>query len=224
MKRFVKWILSCLRLLEIIQNIHFKLRYRNSGDYWQMRYAKGGTSGSGSYGELAAYKAEIINSLIEKESIDTVVEWGVGDGNQLSYLMCKTYLGLDVSQAAIDICKKRFEGDSSKTFCVVGDDFTLMKKFDLSLSLDVIFHLTENRVFEAYIKNLFKSSNRFVCIYSSNFIRERTMHEKHRNFTEYIERTVRNFDLMEVIKNRYPFDPTRASETSISDFYIYKKT
>lgn len=39
---------------------------------------------------------------------------------------------------------------------------------DLSLSLDVIYHLVEDEVFETYINTLFKSARRYVIIYSSN--------------------------------------------------------
>ncbi len=38
----------------------------NSKKYWNDRYVKGGNSGTGSYNELAKFKAHIINSFIEK--------------------------------------------------------------------------------------------------------------------------------------------------------------
>ena len=42
-------------------------------------------------------------------------------------------------------------------------------KADMAISLDVLFHLVEDEIFERYIRNLFSSAQRFVVIYSSNF-------------------------------------------------------
>jgi len=44
----------------------------------------------------------------KKDNINTVIEWGSGDCNQLSLMKYKQYLGYDVSKTAIDICKKKF--------------------------------------------------------------------------------------------------------------------
>lgn len=35
--------------------------FPGTADYWENRYAKGGTSGAGSYGRQAEWKAEIVN-------------------------------------------------------------------------------------------------------------------------------------------------------------------
>ena len=39
---------------------------------------------------------------------------------------------------------------------------------DLALSLDVIYHLTEDTVFEAYMRHLFAAGSRFVIIYATD--------------------------------------------------------
>ena len=88
----------------------------NSKDYWEKRYANGGNSGSGSYNNLAKFKAEIINNFINKNKINTVIEWGSGDCNQLTLANYKNYIGYDVSQTAIKICQKKFFNDSTKVF------------------------------------------------------------------------------------------------------------
>ena len=40
-----------------------KLKFNTSGQYWEDRYAAGGNSGDGSYGDLAEYKASRINKF-----------------------------------------------------------------------------------------------------------------------------------------------------------------
>jgi len=69
--------------------------------YWDHRYDQGGTSGNGSYGELAIFKANIINSFIMEHKVNSIIEFGCGDGNNLSLYKIKKYLGLDVSEKSI---------------------------------------------------------------------------------------------------------------------------
>ena len=83
-----------------------------SADYWENRYKSGGNSGAGSYGQLCEFKADVINTFVAKNNIMTVMEFGCGDGNQLSYSNYPEYVGYDVSETAIDICKKKFVKDN----------------------------------------------------------------------------------------------------------------
>lgn len=36
---------------------------------WEQRYASGGNSGRGSYGQLAAFKADFLNDFVEREHV-----------------------------------------------------------------------------------------------------------------------------------------------------------
>src|SRR5690349_10767553 len=60
-----------------------RVRYRSTSNYWESRYARGGNSGPGSYGRLAAWKAEFLNDFVRDNEVKSVVELGCGDGNQL---------------------------------------------------------------------------------------------------------------------------------------------
>ena len=55
-------------------------------DYWEGRYQSGGNSGSGSYNLLAQYKANFINEFLISHRIQSAIEFGCGDGNQLSFM------------------------------------------------------------------------------------------------------------------------------------------
>lgn len=74
--------------------------------YWENRYLKGGTSGKGSYNKLAKFKANIINLFITQYQINSVIDFGCGDGNQLQFANYPYYIGLDISKTAISMCKK----------------------------------------------------------------------------------------------------------------------
>ena len=200
-----------------------KLKSFNSKQYWETRYSKGGNSGGGSYGQLAEFKAEIINQFIKKNDIKTIIEWGCGDGNQLTYMNYQDYIGFDVSKTALLHCSEKFKEDKSKTFLHT-DKYTNQSAV-LSLSLDVIFHLIEDSVFNDYMNRLFNSSQKFVVIYSSNTSEQfeiATNHFHQRKFTDWIQKNKSDFRLIKKIKNKYPYNQ-KTGEGSVSDFFIYKK-
>jgi len=194
----------------------------NSSCYWERRYAKGGNSGTGSYGALAQYKAEIINSFIKTKNIQSVIDFGCGDGNQLAYYNIPKYIGLDVSKAAIEHCKHKFKRDNSRQFYLYDNKFSnknnSLKNAKLTLSIDVLYHLVEDDILIKYINDLFFYSNQYVIIYSTNFNRAyASPHQYDRKFTPIIEKNIKDFNLIETIINPY-----KGKET-MSDFFIYKK-
>jgi SAM-dependent methyltransferase len=199
--------------------------FSNSKDYWEQRYSHGGSSGDGSYGQLAQFKADYINQFVNDHEISSVIEFGCGDGNQLALASYPKYIGLDVSKSAIFLCANRFSTDLSKSFflydpkCFV--DTTGVFQCELSLSLDVIFHLVEEQVYEAYMHHLFSSATRFVIIYSSNS--EKTQpaaHVRNRCFTQWIEENIKGWVLVEKTVNKFPYNNVDRSG-SWSDFYVY---
>jgi|GEM_PF-448927 len=193
----------------------------NSENYWEERYTKGGNSGAGSYNRLAEFKAEIINEFCRKYSVKSVIEFGCGDGNQLTLAQYPKYLGFDVSETAINICKNKFLGDGTKKFSLASTFSS--EKAELTLSLDVIYHLIEDSVFEKYMEMLFSASTKYVIVYASNKIGSQwTSHVKHRKFTDWIEFNKKSWNLLQFIPNKYPAkdngdDPT----TSFADFYVF---
>ena len=202
-----------------------KQKYVNSSNiYWENRYSRNGNSGAGSYNNLALFKASVLNNFIKKNNINKVIEWGSGDCNQLLLENINSYIGYDVSHTAIDICKAKFINDKTKTFIYMNETFKNNLKADLSISLDVIYHLLEDNVFNLYMQNLFNSSNKYVCIYSSNIEMKWASHVRHRKFTNWIDKYLSNkWKIKEYIPNKYPFDPKKSDTTSFADFYIYEK-
>jgi SAM-dependent methyltransferase len=198
------------------------LIFPGSKNYWENRYASGNNSGTGSYGKLAEFKAEIINNFVIEKSINSVIEFGCGDGNQLTLAKYPRYVGYDVSPSAIDLCKKLFSNDVSKQFFLL--DNYRGETFDLSMSLDVIYHLVEDSIYEDYMEKLFTSSSRFVIVYSSNdeAYPERASHIQPRKFTNWISQNKPDWDQYRFIPNRYPYNPQDCSG-SPADFYIFKK-
>jgi hypothetical protein len=198
-------------------------RFPGSKKYWEERYKTGGNSGQGSYGKLAEFKAEVINSFVKEKRINSIVEFGCGDGNQVSLFDFPKYIGLDVSETAVNLCRERFIKDKTKSFFLykpeeVESNKSLFKA-ELSLSLDVIYHLVEDLQFDLYMKNLFQSAEKFVIIYSSNTGKNpegTSPHIKYRRFTDWIEKNAPEWELFRKIKNKYP-------KESFSDFFIFSR-
>jgi len=201
--------------------------FPGSQTYWEQRYAKGGDSGSGSYGRLREFKAGVVNSFIKENDIKSVIEFGCGDGSQLSLAHYPEYTGLDVSPMAIKLCREKFAGEISKKFYLFEPESPSENRdwrpADLALSLDVIFHLTEDKVFKEYMKILFDSAKKYVIIYSSNFDESQSYHVKHREFTRWIIQKATDWELFQKIDNPYPYNTSDIENTSRSDFYIFKK-
>jgi SAM-dependent methyltransferase len=213
------------KILKYIKKIKKNYEGFSSAIYWEARNANGGNSGYGSYGRLAEFKASTINKIISNYKIRSVVDLGCGDGNQLSLLVIKKYIGIDISRSAVKKCSQKFINDKNKQFFTWDYFKTTEISADASLSLDVIFHLVEDEVFEAYMKQLFKSSNKYCIIYSSNdeTLFDEAVHVKHRKFTEWIVINKKDWTLIDEIPNKYPYDGTKNSkDSSFSNFYIYK--
>jgi SAM-dependent methyltransferase len=207
----------------INKNRKMEREFRSS-DYWEKRYIDGGNSGAWSYGSLAEFKAEILNNFVNENNIQSVIEFGCGDGNQLLFLNYPKYTGYDVSKTAVALCRNKFMGDNSKQFYLLNEYHN--EKAELAISLDVIFHLIEDKVFDNYMTLLFSASERYVIIYSSNKIEYTpAKHVKHRKFMDWIEQNEREWQLIEKIPNRYPGnDKDGNGSSSFCDFYIFEKT
>ncbi len=201
-----------------------RVRFPGSTSYWEIRYARGGSSGAGSSGRLAEFKAEILNGLVQEHAIRSVIEFGCGDGRQLMLATYPNYIGLDVSKTAIRTCQSHFRQDSTKSFYLYDPgtfvDNAHLFQADAAISVDVIFHLVEDEVFAQHMRHLFGSAKRFVVIYSSNSAQpSRTRHERPRIFTDWIDRNLSDWHLLSTVPNRYPsWDDALGSA---SEFYIY---
>lgn len=194
----------------------------DSKKYWEYRYKSGDNSGLGSYNELANFKAEVINKFIDDNDIKSIIDYGVGDGNQLRYLKhVDKYTGLDVSETAVNRCKQIFKEDSNKNFYIVDEylnNTDAKYSYDLAMSNDVIYHLIEDHVYKEYIDNLFSFSKKFIIIYSNNFNRRsNSCHVSCREFLPYVLGKFKSWELVEEIPNKYP------SKSSAS-FFIFRKT
>lgn len=232
MKQLIKSIIRRTPLLgDIVRKVYSMIwpgekvlePFPGSAAYWEKRYSSGGNSGVGSYGFYASFKAEILNKFVSEHDVQTVIEFGCGDGNQLLLANYPSYIGYDISSTAIAKCKQLFHSDETKAFRLVKEYSE--DKADLTLSLDIIYHLVEDSVFENHMRLLFGASHRYAIIYSSNSEdnhgNERT-HIRHRQFTSWIQENLPNWKLTEHVPNRFPYRGDYRLGSS-ADFFFFEK-
>ena len=198
-------------------------KFAGSGDYWETRYATGGNSGAGSYGDSARFKAEFLNDFFDRRSIRSVIEFGHGDGSQAAMLEIERYRGYDVSPTAVAHCRERFRDDPAKAFDLIGDYRGEMA--DAALSLDVVYHLVEDVVFDHYMRNVFRAADRHAVFYSTNEPSDGLVfapHVRHRRFADWIASNAPGWRLDEHVPSPVP---PQAGEPSLGlGFYVYSRS
>lgn len=195
----------------------------NSSEFWDGHYADGGNSGTGSYGRLADFKAEVLNQILADGDIRTVIELGCGDGHQLSLVQYPFYLGLDTSPTAIELCRQRFAGDDSKRFMAYQSGDPIPEQAEMAVSLDVVYHLLEDAIYEQYMRDLFSAATRLVVVYSSDSEESAEWPEvRHRRFTAWVAENEPSWKLARHIPNRYPYVYGDV-DSSWADFYVFEE-
>lgn len=200
-----------------------KARFGGSERYWRDRYSRGRNSGEGSYGPLAQFKADVINAWWQRESMGDAIEFGCGDGHQLQMMRYPQYLGLDISSDALDWCRSHFVADPTKRFMHL--DQYAGETACTALSLDVIYHLVEDQVFDAYMQRLFGAAREWLIIYSSDTEEQGDLqapHVRHRQFSAWISRNQHDWHLVECVRNIYP-DCGDPSLGSSADMHLYRR-
>lgn len=199
------------------------LGFGGSRNYWESRYGFGGDSGAGSQGEAAIYKANVINSFIGLRGVKSVIEFGCGDGRQLLLSAYPRYVGVDVSVRAVQMCEERFASDPSKRFEVL--DLYNGETAELSLSLDVIYHLVEDQVYRNHLDQLFRAATRYVVIYSTSAEHKMSSmrHVRHRKIEDYIMATYPHFKRMVADESALP-PPVERSRAGYTRFFLFERT
>jgi hypothetical protein len=212
---------SLIRLAEAVFSRR-RIPFFTSAQYWEDVYAQGGHSGEGSYNEPAEFKASFLNQFVRDRSIESIIESGSGDGAQLRRANYPRYIGVDVSHTAIKLCRKIFADDKTKIFFLANETPDTLRCAELALSLDVVYHLVEDDVYNSYMNRLFESATRFVVIYGWDVDRDspkEKSHVRHRAFVKWAREHAKHWALASVVTNR---DPRRRRGVDFANFYVFQ--
>lgn len=189
-----------------------QIEYTPAG-YWERRYRDGRTSGAGSEGDEGQYKADYVSDLIHNRHIESVIDWGCGDGQVLERMRLEgaEYLGVDVSLTIVNRMREKFSEYEFITPVPGMNGLT----WELGLSMDVLFHLPDDADYFEYLDRLFGHATRFVVIYSTNYAGGRTArHVFRREFTPDIAERFPDWELTTVET------PLREG---LASFFVYEK-
>ncbi|MEX2620151.1 MAG: class I SAM-dependent methyltransferase [Egibacteraceae bacterium] len=148
--------------------------------YWEERYRKGGFSGAGSRGAEAREKIALVNEVAGINRVETLLDLGCGDGHVAAGLSVSRYTGYDPAPAAVALAREeRPSGDFITQLPPEGT------RFDLVLSMDVMFHLVKDADYQAYLAALFGYGD-LVLVYGTDKHLEGHHHVLHREWTKDI--------------------------------------
>lgn len=187
--------------------------------YWDRRYRDGRTSGAGSEGADAAYKAAYLSKFIADHDVKTIVDWGCGDGQVLELVEFPAqtqYLGVDISPTIV--MRMRAKNLGPRCLFHTVDSFAngTRTQLELALSFDVLFHFPDDTEYDAYLEQLFSSATRYVLIYSTDVDDDPpARHVRHREVTRDI-------------RSRYPHWTLTSAERplrpGVASFFLYERT
>lgn len=184
--------------------------------YWEKRYADGRDSGEGSRGEIAKVKGGVVNRVINQFSVQSLLDWGCGDGQVLDHITDQVwYTGIDLSPTVLDNTSQRH---SERSFLLdtgtpTGVNPLRWLRADMSLSMDVMFHLVHAPDYWRYLANLFNSSQKVVLVWATDSDEGLTArHVRRRQWTPDVERLYPEWELVE-----------RAAEVDTAGPYVYRK-
>jgi 2-polyprenyl-3-methyl-5-hydroxy-6-metoxy-1,4-benzoquinol methylase len=135
--------------------------------FWNARYERFPVLGSGigSRGEALERKKQLISKCIYGSVNLTIVDVGCGDLEAMKDFNFKNYLGIDISEKAIEIAKTK----RSEWKFVVGD-IRLLSSYeaDVVLCLDVLIHQKTRKDFEDILQALINMCKKRLIVGSYN--------------------------------------------------------
>ena len=151
-----------------------------------------------------------------EHEIKSIIDFGFGDGNQIKDIKIDSYIGFDISKTIVEKCRNKYKEDKKQFYLYEGELLSDEYKRELGLSLDVLYHVLEEDMYERYLKNLFNLSEKYVIIYSQNKNHNEGGHIKGREFTSYVLEKYPEWKFIKKIDQKYP-------KKSSADFYLYEK-
>jgi len=109
------------KMIDVVQNIRDKELVMTDEQFWNgiyadNRYGWWGTtskSGEGSEGIFAEYKKNLIENIINKYSVRSIIDFGCGDFNWMSRVSgIQRYLGIDIVQNLINEHNRTYKSES----------------------------------------------------------------------------------------------------------------
>jgi len=149
------------------------MRNKRDLEYWTVCYRIGIGAGPGSAGALLKFKINYLNTIFGKYNINSIFDFGCGNGVVSAKLNCQSYFGVDICPLAIEnfrlsIKKQNFQAeigqfeDYSKEIIIS----KLKTKPDCCICLDVLYHISDFECLKKTLQNIFNCGAKFIVLYT----------------------------------------------------------
>jgi predicted O-methyltransferase YrrM len=152
----------------------------NALGYWERRYGDGGTSGAGSRGQEAIQKVQDVQAVIDRFGAKRILDLGCGDGFIAEQLKVESYTGFDPAPSALKLCRDAMPG---RTFKHEMPETLYAPGYDLTMSLDVMFHLVDDEDYGHHLGMLLGFTKERALVYATNHEERGAAHVRHRRWT-----------------------------------------
>ena len=118
-------------------------------------------------------------------------------------------------------CRRLFAHDPTKRFEQV--DRYQDESAELALSIDVVYHLVEDAVFQQHMRLVFDAARRFAIVYSSDVDLgvESVSHVRHRQFTDWVRANRPDFRLVQRVADT---TVTPNSPSPTAEFFVFERS
>lgn len=196
--------------------------YQGDYDYWFHRHRRGAgrrefeADGRGSAGHLRAYKAAFVNAMARKYDCRTAIDLGCGSAWLYGLTSFDEYTGFDISPSAIWRAYLEHGCPKNAEFHIFDPERTELRRADVAVSLDVVYHITEEVDLWAYLAAMCEAARRLIVVYAADEdpVETDPPHIARRRFVPLIEK--RGWRLAESPENPYADDPD-----VMSRFYVF---
>lgn len=139
----------------------------NNALFWNLRYAQCPELGSGvgSRGDILKYKKRLIKYLTYDFKNKNIIDVGCGDLELTKEFDFKNYLGLDISEESLKICKDKRPDWKFENASITDDS---VKEADLVMCFDVLIHQSSLSDFKEMISSIVSKSQSRIIIGAYN--------------------------------------------------------
>ena len=127
-------------------------------NYWEIRYNKGGSSGTTPEG-----RKWIIDTISKYTKIENIVDVGCGDLFVWAEIKLKNYTGIDISHSII---KQNKKSHPHFTFICSSSEIFQKVKGDVVTCFNTLYHIIDEDIFVKTLKNLTLYSKNYIFIYT----------------------------------------------------------
>ncbi|HEU5033714.1 MAG TPA: class I SAM-dependent methyltransferase [Mycobacteriales bacterium] len=173
-------------------------RLLDNRDFWNRRYRTDPALGSGvgSRGEVAAYKRNLVETEWRSIGGGSVLDIGFGDLEMLDISVFDRYLGVDISDVAIERAQRRYPQHQFVHADFGGRREPDVPAADLVLCFDVLIHQFDPEAYQRIVERIVRRTRRVGIVAGYN--REPQNPGPITTFHEPVRRTLRRCGAREI--------------------------